>query len=87
VNAYHQPGVEAGKKAARAVLDIELLLQKEIKAVGHPRTAEQIAEAIGRPEETETVYHLLEYLAANPGRGVSRSGGNRPTEVKFKAEA
>jgi glucose-6-phosphate isomerase len=86
VNAYHQPGVEAGKKAARAVLDIELLVQQELKAVGHPRTAEQIAEAIGHPEETETVYHLLEYLAANPTRGVSRSGGAKPTEAKFKGE-
>lgn len=84
VNAYHQPGVEAGKKAARAVLDIELFVLAELKKVGHPRLAEEIAAAISKPEEVETVYRLLEYLAANPERGVTRAGGGGPATAKFK---
>lgn len=84
VNAYHQPGVEAGKKAARAVLDIEILVLAELNKVGHPRRAEEIAAAISKPEEVETVYRLLEYLAANPERGVTRAGAGGPATVKFK---
>src|SRR5205085_7584596 len=53
VNAYHQPGVEAGKKAAAAVLE----LQGKIAAAlnDKPQTTEQIATAAGS-SEIETVY-------------------------------
>lgn len=68
INAYHQPGVEAGKKAAATVLEIQL------KALGalssNAMSAEDIAGSIGRPEEVETVHHILEHLAAN-GRAVA----------------
>ncbi|MCC6680540.1 MAG: glucose-6-phosphate isomerase [Phycisphaeraceae bacterium] len=65
INAYHQPGVEAGKKAAAAVLD----LQKKAVACLRDRasealTAEQIAQAIGAPD-VETIEHICEHLAAN----------------------
>ncbi|HUK66752.1 MAG TPA: glucose-6-phosphate isomerase [Anaeromyxobacteraceae bacterium] len=64
VNAYHQPGVEAGKKAASSVL----ALQKRVVAAltPSPRTADAIAAALG-VEDAETVYHLLEHLEANGG--------------------
>ncbi len=63
INAYHQPGVEAGKKAAASVL----ALQKKVMAAlaQAPQTVQQIAEAIGEPQRLETVWHLLEHLAAN----------------------
>jgi len=66
INAYHQPGVEAGKKAAGVVLDIQAktlaALTKNRKAL---LTADEIAESIGAPEAVETVYHVLEHRAAN----------------------
>lgn len=63
VNAYHQPGVEAGKKAAAGVL----ALQAKVLAAltDSPQTAEQIAATAGSLEAVETVYLLLEHLAAN----------------------
>jgi glucose-6-phosphate isomerase len=63
VNAYHQPGVEAGKRAAASVL----ALQGKILAAlsDAPRTPEQIAAAIGDAESVETVSLILEHLAAN----------------------
>jgi glucose-6-phosphate isomerase len=63
VNAYHQPGVEAGKRAAASIL----ALQGKVLAVlsASPLTAEQIALTAGAPEAVETVYLLLEHLAAN----------------------
>ena len=65
INAYHQPGVEAGKKAAASVLEIQ---QKVVAAVqakpDQVLDAEQVAQAIGE-QDVETVYHILEHLAAN----------------------
>ena len=63
VNAYHQPGVEAGKKAAADVLDLQ---GKVLAALSDtPQTAEQVAGKIGKPDAVETVHLLLEHLSAN----------------------
>lgn len=86
INAYHQPGVEAGKKAAGEVIS----LQKRVVArlVAEParlETAEEIAVALGVPAETETVFRLLRHLAANQGRGVSEVAAADPLETRFAA--
>lgn len=66
INAYHQPGVEAGKKAASVVL----ALQAKALAVLADQadrlfTAAEVANAIGEGNAVETVYHVLEHRAAN----------------------
>jgi glucose-6-phosphate isomerase len=63
VNAYHQPGVEAGKKAAAAVLALQAKVVAALSA--EPRTAEQIAATAGTPDEVESAYDILIHLAAN----------------------
>ena len=61
INAYHQPGVEAGKKAASAVLDLQ---HKVLAALGlEPKTPDAVASSISA--DPEAVYHVLEHLAAN----------------------
>jgi glucose-6-phosphate isomerase len=76
VNAYHQPGVEAGKKAAVAVLDLQAKILADLGAQkGVFRTAERIAASLGAPDETETVFKILEHLSANPDHGVARKPG------------
>ncbi|MDX1564704.1 MAG: glucose-6-phosphate isomerase, partial [Phycisphaeraceae bacterium] len=72
INAYHQPGVEAGKKAAASVLELQKKVLEALNA--QPRSAEQIAEAAGAPGRVETVHHLLVHLAAN-GRVRAGQGG------------
>jgi glucose-6-phosphate isomerase len=72
VNAYHQPGVEAGKKAAAAVLELQNKIVQALSAT--PRTAEQIAQAIGAAESAETVYLVLEHLAANGRAKLAQAG-------------
>jgi glucose-6-phosphate isomerase len=63
INAYHQPGVEAGKKAAAGVLALQ---GKVLAALSDSQlTAEQIAAGVGAPDAAETVYLILEHLAAN----------------------
>ncbi len=84
INAYHQPGVEAGKKAAASVLD----LQRKVVAALRDRgaaggTCEEVAAAAGAPDEAETVFHVLEHLSANPSRGVARRPGRTPFDAVY----
>ncbi|GAB4111641.1 MAG: glucose-6-phosphate isomerase [Phycisphaeraceae bacterium] len=73
INAYHQPGVEAGKKAAAAVLSLQNETVRCLQnANGQAMTAEEIAQALGQPERVESIHHILEHLAGNK-RGVKRS--------------
>ena len=85
VNAYHQPGVEAGKKAAASVLSLQARLIEELKCRGDAGgTCEDLAEALGSPEEVETVFRILEHLAANPDRGVPKSPGDTPFNATYR---
>jgi glucose-6-phosphate isomerase len=62
INAYDQPGVEAGKKAATRLLQ----LQKQTRAKltrGPGKTAEEIARSIDA--DPEDVFHVLRHLANN----------------------
>jgi glucose-6-phosphate isomerase len=79
INAYHQPGVEAGKKAAAAVLDLQRRALAALTSA--PQSAEQIAEAAGAAGSAETVYQVLEHLAANGRARVAREGG--PGQAAF----
>jgi glucose-6-phosphate isomerase len=84
INAYHQPGVEAGKKAATAVL----ALQKKILTLlgekrGQKLSADEIATAIGAPDDIEHVYKILEHAAANPDHGIARTDGATPFAAKY----
>jgi glucose-6-phosphate isomerase len=83
VNAYHQPGVEAGKKAAAAVLTLQRSVLAALRNSKAPSTVEQIASAAGASEEIETVYKLLEHLSSNPDHGVKRSAGSTPFDARY----
>src|SRR6266496_5503785 len=62
INAYHQPGVEAGKKAATKLLQLQKQVRENLSAAAG-KTAEEIARAIdGDPED---VFHVLRHLAGN----------------------
>lgn len=73
VNAYHQPGVEAGKKAAAAVLDLQKQVLQVIKDAATPLSVAEIAEKAGMPDQIEVIYKILRHLAAN-GRNVVVEG-------------
>jgi glucose-6-phosphate isomerase len=63
VNAYHQPGVEAGKKAAATILETQAKVLAALSAT--PQTADDIAKKIESADSAETVFHILEHLSAN----------------------
>jgi glucose-6-phosphate isomerase len=79
INAYHQPGVEAGKKAAGEFLDT--LKKVRSKLTGSPQNADQIAAAINA--DAEDVHHCLVHLAAN-GQAKTTLGGS-PAQDAFTA--
>ncbi|WP_428386399.1 glucose-6-phosphate isomerase [Mucisphaera sp.] len=66
INAYHQPGVEAGKKAAGVVLDLQKAAVDHLKrSGGEGMSVEALAEAIGQPDAIEDLSLILDHLAAN----------------------
>jgi glucose-6-phosphate isomerase len=77
INAYHQPGVEAGKKAATRLLQLQPKIVAELTNTA--ATAETIAHRIGA--DPEDVYHLLRHLAANDSS--IRTTGNSPGDERF----
>jgi glucose-6-phosphate isomerase len=84
VNAYHQPGVEAGKKAASAITELQIKIL--IYLTEHrpsPFTVEEIADGIGTKEEAESVFRICEHLAANPDRGVEKTVTASPFEARY----
>jgi len=78
INAYHQPGVEAGKAAAATFLD--LLGRVRSRLVSEAKTAEQVAFEVDA--DPEDVYHCLVHLANN--REAQMSLGKRPAEDLFQ---
>ena len=83
INAYHQPGVQAGKKAADTVLQLQRAILGHLrKNRGKAFTAGAIAKAIGSAEEVETVFRICEHLAANE-RGVKRQAGKTPWAASY----
>ena len=74
INAYHQPGVEAGKKAGNAVIALKLKLVAALReAGGTPLSAEALAGRAGG--DPELACKVLEHLAAN---GVVRKQARDP---------
>src|SRR5690606_27360825 len=82
INAYHQPGVEAGKKAAGKLLAFQAkLLAAMEKEAGTTRTAAQWAEAIGQPDEAESAWMMLAHRAANDP--ALQQEGDKPGDARF----
>ncbi|MEW5860174.1 MAG: glucose-6-phosphate isomerase [Cyanobacteriota bacterium] len=65
VNAYHQPGVEAGKKAAAAILDLQRRVLQVLQDEGAPLSLTQLAQQAGALDQIEAIYKILRHLDAN----------------------
>jgi glucose-6-phosphate isomerase len=73
INAYHQPGVEAGKKAAAAVLDLQKRVMQVLKEEGAPISLQELAQKAESSDQIEAIYKMLRHLQANK-RGVILEG-------------
>ena len=81
INAYHQPGVEAGKKAATEFLEILSKTEKFLADhLGEKLSTIQVAENIQESEEVS--FHALHHLAANR-KNIRAYIGQVPNDDKF----
>jgi glucose-6-phosphate isomerase len=82
INAYHQPGVEAGKKMGAAILDLQNRVVQTLKTAGQPLSLSDLATKMGSPDEVEAIYKIVRHLQANQ-RGVVLSGNlAQPSSLK-----
>jgi glucose-6-phosphate isomerase len=85
INAYHQPGVEAGKKAAGVVIQLQgKVLAYLTEKRGHALTSAQIASGLGAHDDFETVFKICEHVSANPDHGVKRTPGKTPFDATYQ---
>ncbi len=85
INAYHQPGVEAGKKAAAQILALQERLEACL-ADGQPRTLHALQQALGdqAPSSPEPLFWILRHLCHNH-RGYSATGDwGQPLQLSFQ---
>jgi glucose-6-phosphate isomerase len=82
INAYHQPGVEAGKKAAAEVLALQSRLET-LLSDGTARSLEELAASLELPTP-EALFWTLRHLCHN-SRGYRAEGdwGN-PDSLRFQ---
>jgi len=73
INAYNQPGVEAGKKAAETLLELQRKILAVLKGSDQPLELTALAEKAGAIDQIEHVYKIVRHLAANH-RGVGLHG-------------
>lgn len=84
INAYHQPGVEAGKKAAASILALQQEVLELIQNSNQTLTISQIASKLGKTEDIEAIYKILRHLNAND-RGILLEGDRTlPSELQVK---
>jgi glucose-6-phosphate isomerase len=69
INAYNQPGVEAGKKAAETLLGLQRRILAVLKGADQPLELGALAEKAEAIDQIEHVYKIVRHLAANH-RGV-----------------
>jgi len=85
INAYHQPGVEAGKKAAASVLALQGKVIAALRGRGGVGgSCAEIAAELAASDDEETVFKILERLAANPERGIARVAGTGPFDARYR---
>lgn len=83
VNAYHQPGVEAGKIAAEAFLKRLATVRETLPTTAPGLTAEAVAEA--HSIDPEEAFHLLTHLAASGSAQVVELGNEPASDCFIRA--
>jgi glucose-6-phosphate isomerase len=84
INAYHQPGVEAGKKAAGQVIEIQRKILNYISNKPNKLfTLLEISKAINSEHDIETVSKVVQHLAANPSHRIVKTPGRSLLDTKY----
>ena len=84
INAYNQPGVESGKKAAAHIISIQnkivdFLSKKSTQSF----TSTEIAVKINFMDEVEMVFKICNHLSSNLGTKIKKNDSETPFQDKF----
>lgn len=82
INAYHQPGVEAGKKAAQSVLDLQRSIFEVLASAETPLTLAELAQKAQATESIETIYKIVRHLAANERINLVKGDGYQLNQLQ-----
>jgi glucose-6-phosphate isomerase len=86
INAYHQPGVEAGKKMAGAVIKLQVdVLTFLRKNKGASFTVDELARAIHAEENKEMVFKILEHASVNADHKIAKTAAKSIFGSKYTA--
>ena len=86
VNAYHQPGVEAGKKAAEHVIDLQKMTLAYLRQNSPSEfTCLEITNGLKLSDEVETVFRICERLSRIPERKIVRNRRNPIFESTYRS--
>jgi glucose-6-phosphate isomerase len=84
INAYHQPGVEGGKKAAATIIELQIkILTLLVQQPKNALSVSEIAVKIGADEEVESIFKICEHLSANSDRQIQKAAGNTPFNARY----
>jgi glucose-6-phosphate isomerase len=84
VNAYHQPGVEAGKKAAAGIVQLKVRIANLLlESRTAPLSVLEIARKLEAEDELEIIFKVCEHLAANPSSSIQKVLGSSPFENRY----
>ena len=81
INAYHQPGVEAGKKASAATLKLQSEVERAL-IDGVDCSIAEIHQAIGCGSE-EDIFWILRHLTGNNRGYVAQGSWGDPASLRF----
>ncbi|MGZ3453746.1 MAG: glucose-6-phosphate isomerase, partial [Polyangiales bacterium] len=82
INAYHQPGVEAGKKAATEVLSLQGKIVAFLSANKGTHSLDAIAKGVAS-DDRETVFHIVRHLASNHRLAIEGGTAEAPWTAKW----
>lgn len=85
VNAYHQPGVEAGKMAAASILDLQRRIVNVVNEAQQPLTIAALAEKAAATGQEETIYQIVRHLAANQRSVILTGDRAQPASLTITA--
>ncbi len=85
VNAYHQPGVEAGKKMAGAIIKLQHDALSLLRGnPGRAFTVAEVAAAISAEEQIESLFKILEHASMNEDHRVKRQPGKTLFDARYQ---
>ena len=87
INAYHQPGVEAGKKAAGEIIELQQKIVVFLKNnAENEYSIEDLASGIDVESSQEDIFQICQCLTGNPSTGIVSNESESIDSTRFKSK-